>query len=253
MATVEPFLRDLPELLRDPDRRRAALVRRHRGRRRGRRGRDGREGRRDERRRRPGRRRHEREHRPRRVHRSDPRRHRDGEGRHRQAGLDARARRRSIRSCATSSRRAIRRASSSEATTSASRDNVLAHGGRLLDLYTPYADYYDLFLSLHGAHQADNAAAAITAVECFLDGPLPADVVADVFASVRSPGPARGRRTPPARAPRRRAQRRRRAGVARRARRGVPGVRSGLSSSGCSARRSRTRCWRRWARPTRSC
>jgi dihydrofolate synthase / folylpolyglutamate synthase len=68
------------------------------------------------------------------------------------------------------------------------RRNSLAHGGRLLDLFTPYADYDDLFLSLHGAHQADNAAAAITAVECFLDAPLPGDVVAEVCASARSPG-----------------------------------------------------------------
>ncbi|HZP30253.1 MAG TPA: folylpolyglutamate synthase/dihydrofolate synthase family protein [Acidimicrobiia bacterium] len=68
------------------------------------------------------------------------------------------------------------------------RSNRLAHGGRLLELYTPYADYRDLYLSLHGAHQADNAASAITAVECFLDAPLPADVVAEVCASASSPG-----------------------------------------------------------------
>jgi dihydrofolate synthase/folylpolyglutamate synthase len=68
------------------------------------------------------------------------------------------------------------------------RSNTLAHGGRLLDLSTPYADYHDLYLSLHGAHQADNAASAITAVECFLDAPLPPDVVTEVCASARSPG-----------------------------------------------------------------
>ncbi len=68
------------------------------------------------------------------------------------------------------------------------RTNAVAHGGRLLDLYTPYSDYRDLFLSLHGAHQADNAAAAITAVECFLDAPLSEELVAEVCANVRSPG-----------------------------------------------------------------
>ena len=34
-----------------------------------------------------------------------------------------------------------------------------------LDLFTPYASYDDVFLPLHGAHQADNAALALTAAE----------------------------------------------------------------------------------------
>src|SRR5689334_343323 len=47
------------------------------------------------------------------------------------------------------------------------RANTLAHGGRVVDIYTPYAEYRDLFLPLHGAHQGDNAAAALAAAECF--------------------------------------------------------------------------------------
>ena len=66
--------------------------------------------------------------------------------------------------------------------------NTLAHGGRVVSLYTPGATYRDVFLSLHGAHQADNAVAALTAVECFLDRPLDLDVVSEVFGSVASPG-----------------------------------------------------------------
>ncbi len=68
------------------------------------------------------------------------------------------------------------------------RANKLAHGGRLVDLYTPYATYPDVFLPLHGAYQADNAAVALTAAECFLDRELGHDVVVDAFASVDSPG-----------------------------------------------------------------
>jgi dihydrofolate synthase/folylpolyglutamate synthase len=68
------------------------------------------------------------------------------------------------------------------------RANSLAHGGRVLDLYTPDATYHDVFLALHGAHQADNAAVALAAVECFLGRPLEAGLVADAFASVRAPG-----------------------------------------------------------------
>ena len=66
--------------------------------------------------------------------------------------------------------------------------NALALGGRLVDLFTPYASYADLFVPLHGAHQADNAAAALAAAECFLERPLGFDVVSDAFASVSSPG-----------------------------------------------------------------
>src|SRR4029450_8510025 len=50
--------------------------------------------------------------------------------------------------------------------------NRPAHGGRAADLFTPDARYDDVYLPLHGAHQADNAAAALTAVECFLGRPV---------------------------------------------------------------------------------
>jgi dihydrofolate synthase/folylpolyglutamate synthase len=68
------------------------------------------------------------------------------------------------------------------------RVNQVAHGGRLIDVFTPYASYPDVFLSLHGAHQADNAAVALTAAEAFVDRPLGADVVMGTFAAIDSPG-----------------------------------------------------------------
>jgi dihydrofolate synthase/folylpolyglutamate synthase len=67
-------------------------------------------------------------------------------------------------------------------------DNSLAVGGRLLELRTPAARYEDLFLSLHGAHQADNAAAALAATEAFFGLPLADDVVAEAFGSIQIPG-----------------------------------------------------------------
>lgn len=66
--------------------------------------------------------------------------------------------------------------------------NELAHGGRLVSLFTPDARYDGLFLSLHGAHQADNVAIALTAVEALLGRPSPADVVLEVLGTARSPG-----------------------------------------------------------------
>jgi dihydrofolate synthase / folylpolyglutamate synthase len=66
--------------------------------------------------------------------------------------------------------------------------NQLAVGGRLVDLRTPGARYDELFLPVHGAHQADNAACAITAVEAFFDRPLDPDLVAEAFANLTIPG-----------------------------------------------------------------
>jgi dihydrofolate synthase/folylpolyglutamate synthase len=67
-------------------------------------------------------------------------------------------------------------------------DSRRALGGRVLDLYTPGTTYRDIFLPLHGAHQADNAALALMAVQAFLDGPPSQEVVLDAFAAVRTPG-----------------------------------------------------------------
>lgn len=66
--------------------------------------------------------------------------------------------------------------------------NDAAHGGRVVSLYTPASGYPDVFLSLHGAHQADNAAIALTAVEALLDRPLDGSAVEEVLGSVSSPG-----------------------------------------------------------------
>lgn len=66
--------------------------------------------------------------------------------------------------------------------------NQLALGGRLVDLRTPTTIYPEVFVPLHGRHQADNAAVALTAVEAFFAAPLAADVVAEGFATVQMPG-----------------------------------------------------------------
>ncbi|MEX0664813.1 MAG: Mur ligase family protein, partial [Acidimicrobiia bacterium] len=66
--------------------------------------------------------------------------------------------------------------------------NELAHGGRLVSMYTPGSRYDDVFLSLHGAHQADNAVAALTAVESFLGRALDGAVVGEVLGRITSPG-----------------------------------------------------------------
>jgi len=67
-------------------------------------------------------------------------------------------------------------------------ENRLAHGGRYVGLRTPAAVYPGVLLSLHGAHQADNAAIALAAAEAFIGRPLDAELVADVFGRARSPG-----------------------------------------------------------------
>ncbi|WP_435768869.1 bifunctional tetrahydrofolate synthase/dihydrofolate synthase [Nocardioides sp. SYSU DS0651] len=67
---------------------------------------------------------------------------------------------------------------------------VPAVGGQALTLQGLRGRYDDLFLPLYGAHQAQNAAAALAAVEAFVGGgePLGDDVVRGAFAEATSPG-----------------------------------------------------------------
>jgi dihydrofolate synthase/folylpolyglutamate synthase len=67
-------------------------------------------------------------------------------------------------------------------------ENQLALGGRLLDLRTPYGAYPEVFLSLYGRHQGDNAVLAATAVESFFESSLDGDVLREAFADVTVPG-----------------------------------------------------------------
>lgn len=64
----------------------------------------------------------------------------------------------------------------------------IALGGHVLDLRTPYGEHDEVFLPAHGAHQSDNAAVAVAAVEAFFGRALHADVVAEAFAGLRLPG-----------------------------------------------------------------
>ena len=66
--------------------------------------------------------------------------------------------------------------------------NELAVGGRLLDLRTPQQTLSEVYLSLHGAHQGDNAACALSAAEAFFSQPLDEDVVVQAFGSISMPG-----------------------------------------------------------------
>jgi len=67
---------------------------------------------------------------------------------------------------------------------------VPAVGGQLISLQGLRGSYDDIFLPLYGAHQAQNAALALAAVEAFIGGdePLAEQVVRDAFAEVTSPG-----------------------------------------------------------------
>jgi dihydrofolate synthase/folylpolyglutamate synthase len=70
----------------------------------------------------------------------------------------------------------------------------LAVGGQLLTLRGLAGEYDEIFLPLHGVHQAHNAAVALAAVEAFLGGShsergrLDVDLVRAGFAGVSSPG-----------------------------------------------------------------
>lgn len=67
-------------------------------------------------------------------------------------------------------------------------EDRVAVGGRLVDLRTPGGAYDEVFVPLLGAHQADNAAVALAAVEALLGGPLGPEVVHEGFGAVQVPG-----------------------------------------------------------------
>lgn len=66
---------------------------------------------------------------------------------------------------------------------------VPAVGGQVVSMQGLRARYDELFLPLHGAHQAQNAVMALAAVEAFTgDQPLAHDLVTSAFSQVTSPG-----------------------------------------------------------------
>jgi dihydrofolate synthase / folylpolyglutamate synthase len=72
-------------------------------------------------------------------------------------------------------------------------ERSLAVGGQVLRLQGLGGVYDEVFLPLYGAHQAQNAAVALAAVEAFFgagaaSGPVDVETVRTAFAAVRSPG-----------------------------------------------------------------
>jgi dihydrofolate synthase/folylpolyglutamate synthase len=72
-------------------------------------------------------------------------------------------------------------------------DRQVAVGGQVVTLQGLGGVYDEVFLPLHGAHQAENAACALAAVEAFLGAgsgtaPLDIAIVRSAFAAVQSPG-----------------------------------------------------------------
>ena len=69
------------------------------------------------------------------------------------------------------------------------KSRALAVGGQLISIAGVYGEYNDLFLPLHGAHQAANAATAIAAVEVFAgESKLDEEVVREALVNATSPG-----------------------------------------------------------------
>ena len=65
--------------------------------------------------------------------------------------------------------------------------NQLAVGGRVIDLVTPGARYEQLFIPFHGAHQGDNLATSIAAVEAFFGRPAEQELIELALTTVRLP------------------------------------------------------------------
>ncbi|WP_103382945.1 bifunctional folylpolyglutamate synthase/dihydrofolate synthase [Pseudonocardia dioxanivorans] len=82
------------------------------------------------------------------------------------------------------------------------REREIAVGGQRLELQGLSRSYDDIFLPLHGEHQASNAAIALAAAEALVGAgpaqPLDPDVVRAAFASVHTPGRLERMRSDPA-------------------------------------------------------
>jgi dihydrofolate synthase/folylpolyglutamate synthase len=76
---------------------------------------------------------------------------------------------------------------------------TVAVGGQVVSIQGIAGRYPDLLLPLHGAHQAQNAAVAVAALEAFFGGEkeLDAEVLQEAFAAVTSPGRLEVVRTAP--------------------------------------------------------
>lgn len=64
----------------------------------------------------------------------------------------------------------------------------LAVGGQVVTIRVADHVYEEVFLNLHGRHQADNAALALAAVRALLGRNAESDIVTEAFAEVHSPG-----------------------------------------------------------------
>jgi len=67
-------------------------------------------------------------------------------------------------------------------------NRAIAVGGQMIAINGLYGLIEDIFLPLYGAHQANNAAVALAAVEAFAGVQLDSDLVRSAFSKVKSPG-----------------------------------------------------------------
>jgi dihydrofolate synthase / folylpolyglutamate synthase len=63
----------------------------------------------------------------------------------------------------------------------------LAVGGRVVDLFTPYGRHPEVFIPVHGRHQADNLAVAVAGVEAFFGRQLDDELVAGSLQALTLP------------------------------------------------------------------
>jgi dihydrofolate synthase / folylpolyglutamate synthase len=67
-------------------------------------------------------------------------------------------------------------------------NRAIAVGGQMISINGLYGLIEDIFLPLYGAHQANNAAVALAAVEAFAGVQLDSELVRSAFSKVKSPG-----------------------------------------------------------------
>lgn len=67
-------------------------------------------------------------------------------------------------------------------------ENRVAFGGRSVELRTPYSTHEEVFLPVHGAHQGDNLATSVAAVEAFFGRSIETDIINHALEEIELPG-----------------------------------------------------------------
>ncbi|MCL4448697.1 MAG: bifunctional folylpolyglutamate synthase/dihydrofolate synthase [Actinobacteria bacterium] len=82
----------------------------------------------------------------------------------------------------------LERSANDSGSTFGCSSNLPAYKGRVVDIFTPWSTYPQLYIPLHGEHQGDNGASALAAAEAFFKSSFTAELASQAFSSLNIKG-----------------------------------------------------------------